>query len=89
MTVFGRLAQLVERTLSMREVEGLKPLLSKCIYNFLLVWPSWLGRGAYVSEIEGSSPSMSNLRYFYFCFMFAFVVSTSNFKPNHLKDKRN
>ena len=37
-SVAGRLAQLVERTLSMREVEGSKPSLSTTIFNLIFLF---------------------------------------------------
>ena len=50
----GRLAQLVERTLSMREVGGSNPSLSKKV----AVWRNWTAHLTTDQEVPGSSPGM-------------------------------
>ena len=62
--MLGRLAQLVERTLSMCEVKGSKPLLSKL--TILARIAQSVERTAVNREVSGSNPDVSDNTFLFY-----------------------
>lgn len=60
LSILGGVAQMVERSLCMREVAGSMPAISTFYFKF--GWCSWLSRLPYTQKVAGSNPA-SNFIY--------------------------